>query len=61
MKKMHYETPVVLDLNAEARPTSGQSPLSCIAGDTPGGGHYCGTGTTGNPYSASCEVGPSAV
>lgn len=42
MKKMHYETPVVLDLSAGARSTSGQSPLSCIAGDTPGGGTTVG-------------------
>lgn len=56
---MRYEKPIVIDLSASAR-ASGQEPLSCYPGPTPGDDWYlCETG--GGPYSPvqGCNVGPA--
>ena len=46
---MRYEKPIVLDLNAQARPVAGQGPLGCYTGTSPGGTGYCVDG--GDPAS----------
>jgi hypothetical protein len=54
---MRYQKPVVMDLSAGAR-ASGQWPLGCYNGTTPGGSSYCQFGTGGDSIDYVCNVGP---
>jgi len=56
---MRYQKPVVMDLSAGARAT-GQDPLSCYSGNTPGGQGACQMGTGGATWSGTCVTGPNA-
>ena len=56
---MQYEKPIVVELSAMAH-SSGQSPLSCYAGPTPGLNYFlCETGGTPFIPAQSCGVGPA--
>ena len=65
---MRYEKPIVMNLNARARPAAGQGPLGCVSGPAAGQWESCGSGgsawsclTGGRPRGyQSCMPGDEA-
>jgi len=54
---MRYEKPIVMNLNARARPAAGQGPLGCVSGPAAGQWESCGSGGFAT---WSCLTGGSA-